>query len=130
MTSNVTDIRDGRGRFVKGQSGNPSGKPSTTFETPEGEKLTPTELYLKNAAEVHRILLNIIRKTDPKNPKPPQLTAIKEYNDRAYGKPHQSVSTTTETREEPTLDVERLSRSALREIVNAARLETANDEDE
>ena len=92
MTDNEAprQIRDRNGKFLPGRSGNPSGRPKTLL--PDGR--SPSELYRGDAVAVHAKLLQIIM--DDSIPAAPRVAAVKEFNDRAFGRPAQTIIQETE----------------------------------
>jgi hypothetical protein len=67
--------------FVKGQSGNPSGRPTIPSEVRE----------LARAASVDAIKLHIAVMNDPDEPTPVRQKSADTIMDRAWGKPAQPV---------------------------------------
>ena len=106
--------RDAKGYFLKGQSGNPSGKPKLKFDDGKGGQISAGDLFRRNAAEVHERLLAVIR--DASTPAPALISAIKEYHDRAYGRPPQAVAITATRDESLDLNMAALSDDQLRAI--------------
>lgn len=88
----IVVARNKKGHFLKGQSGNPLGGPKTLFPDGDGGMVSAGALFRRNAAEVHDRLLTVIR--DQATPHGPLISAIKEYNDRAFGRPAQAVEVT------------------------------------
>ncbi|HEV2816151.1 MAG TPA: hypothetical protein VGW40_02870 [Allosphingosinicella sp.] len=107
MTKAPEIKRDKKGGFLKGFSGNPSGKPKTLFDDGKGGQISAGDLFRRNATEVHERLLAVIR--DPATPHAPLISAIKEYNDRAYGRPAQALAISTKRDESLDLDMTNLS---------------------
>lgn len=74
-----------RGRpFVKGQSGNPNGRPKATQE--QRDALEAVRALAPEASEVLHLLM-----TDEKTPAAVRLRAVTEVLDRTYGKAEQPV---------------------------------------
>jgi hypothetical protein len=118
---NVTPIRRKNGTFVKGQSGNPQGGNKPYFlRDLAGNKHSIRDLYLDNAGAVFGELLRIIM--DTKSPATARISAIKEFNDRAFGKSVQSIrsSNTTEIEAE-TIDASLLDDAVLAALTNARK---------
>jgi hypothetical protein len=122
---NVTPIRSPAGKFVKGQSGNPAGgnKPRV-YRAPNGERIDMQDLYLENAPRVFAELMRLI--VDPKVAATAKVSAIKEYNDRAFGKAAQQMRISkADDVVFDTIDPSQLSTEVLTAIVQA-RIERTN----
>ena len=76
------------GRFLKGQSGNPGGRPKIIGEV--------QEVARQYTVEAIETLAAIMR--DIKAPPAARATACNSILDRAYGKPPQALSTTISAR--------------------------------
>jgi len=76
------------GRFLKGQSGNPGGRPKIIGEV--------QEVARRYTVEAIETLAAIMR--DIKAPPAARATACNSILDRAYGKPPQALSTTISAR--------------------------------
>lgn len=85
--------RRGPGRpFVKGQSGNPGGRPKVTQE--QRDALEAVRALAMEASEVLHLLM-----TDKKTPAAVRLRAVMEIFDRTYGKAEQPVKVEDSTRD-------------------------------
>lgn len=116
-----TPVRNEKGHFKKGVSGNPAGgnKPRI-FRASNGLKLDVEELYRNEAGRIFYELVKTI--LDPDTPATAKISGIKEFNDRAMGKALQSVRTIRNDDTQETIDVTQLSNEALSEIAQARRL--------
>ena len=74
-------------RWVKGQSGNPSGRPKTI-----GHVRDLARAYTEAAIEKLAQVMN-----DPKTPKAVQIEAAKALLDRGHGRPEQAMHLTDDT---------------------------------
>jgi hypothetical protein len=131
MTDTPNDdapIRTPTGQFAKGQSGNPKGgNTPQIFRDLTGNKFEIADLYRQNAGVVWMELLKLIR--DPKTPGSAKVSAIKEYNDRAHGRPAQAVRIVKTDDLYDTIDVSSLSDEVLEALASARRL-TSEPKDE
>lgn len=116
-----TPVRNEKGHFKKGVSGNPAGgnKPRI-FRASNGLKLDIEELYRNEAGRIFYELVKTI--LDPDTPATAKISGIKEFNDRAMGKALQSMRTVRSDDTQETIDVTQLSNEALSEIALARRL--------
>jgi hypothetical protein len=71
-------------KFVKGQSGNPGGRPKQAFKL--------SELARTYTAEAVKTLVQIMR--NKKIPAAARVTAVSALLDRGYGRPAQSIDLT------------------------------------
>ncbi|MEG3124795.1 hypothetical protein [Sphingomonas sp. GB1N7] len=120
MEDTPEDKKVVRGRFVKGQSGNPKGgnKPQYIRDY-VGNKLEITELYKQNAAHVFFELLKLI--TSKETPATAKVSAIKEYNDRAYGKPATNIRVSSGNDTVDSIDVKSLDDAVIAQIMAAKK---------
>ena len=87
MRENTTSAgRDAAGRWQKGVSGNPGGRPKLPAEM--------REIFQSRGPEAAEILVKHLRNTDPRV----WVAAAREILDRAYGKPVQSINVDREER--------------------------------
>ncbi len=120
-------LRDAKGRILPGQSLNPAGgnKPKI-FRDSQGRKLSIQDFYSDNAGRVAYELYQTI--IDAKTPATAKISAIKEFNDRAFGRP----LATTVTRKDETADseynLENIGADVLRQIVQAKLVDRSVDE--
>ena len=119
-SNNVTPIRNEKGHFKKGVSGNPQGgnKPRL-YRDILGQKFEIEELYRNEAGRVFYELIKII--SDAKTPPTARVSAIKEFNDRALGKALQSVRTVRNDDQFDTIDPTLLSDDVLAALASAKR---------
>lgn len=75
-------IRNESGRFEKGASGNPSGRPKTTGPI--------RDLAREHSTEAIETLVSVMRKADA--PAAARVAAANGVLDRAWGKPSQPIS--------------------------------------
>jgi HEAT repeat protein len=96
--------RDANGRFVKGISGNPGGRPKAVGFV--------TELAQKHTESAVATLVTIMK--DPKSNAQARASAANALLDRGYGKPQQLIDQTTrdETRKFEKPDTEAMVRRA------------------
>ena len=71
--------RTGNGRFQKGESGNPGGRPKLPAEM--------REMFQAKAPEAFEVLCKHLHATDPRV----SVSAATQILDRAYGRPVQSI---------------------------------------
>jgi len=116
-------VRDTKGRFRPGSASPYRGGPiSQTAHAFLSNKIDLTDLYKSKAVVVFTELVKLIE--DPKTPATAKVSAIKEFNDRAVGRPNQAIKVSPSGEmESDTLDTGRLSTEVLREI-ELARLTT------
>lgn len=116
-----TPVRNEKGHFKKGVSGNPAGgnKPRI-FRAASGQKFDIEELYRNEAGRIFYELVKTI--LDPDTPATAKISGIKEFNDRAMGKALQRVRTVRNDDNQDTIDATLLSNEALSEIALARRL--------
>ena len=114
--------RSPKGQFVKGVSGNPAGRtskmPFVIDQT--GAELPAQAMFQRNAAQVFNELFKLI--TDSRTPATARISAIKEYNDRCYGKaPASLILKNKSLGDETDFDMSQLDDDVLKQIVGAAR---------
>lgn len=115
-------LRNEKGHFIKGHSGNPTGKAARMIPDGEGGWITPTELFQRDVAEAHQILLKVIR--DPKAKDRDKLMGIKLLMDRALGTPKQQISVVDDSDESSApIDLGKLPLDVLLALRKAARLD-------
>ena len=107
--SNET-VKHRQGQFVKGQSGNPSGRPKTPDEIKE-------MFALKTPDAVKKLIEMIDNETTPPQVK---LSAIKEVLDRTLGKPMQDTNVNIANKEDKAfnIDMAHFTIKELRELVS------------
>lgn len=112
--------RTASGTFKKGVSGNPQGgnKPRL-YRTATLGKIPIEQLYRDEAGRVFHRLMQVIG--DPKTPATALVSAIKEFNDRAFGKAQQSLRVSHNEDTLDTIDVSVLSTDIL-DAISAARI--------
>lgn len=114
-------VRNSKGHFVKGHSGNPSGRTERLLPDGQGGFISRTQLFQRDVVEAHGILLQIIR--DPKAKDRDKLMGIKMLMDRALGTAKQEISITTEDEaSDSPIDLGSLPLDVLRVLAEAARL--------
>lgn len=118
-------LRDKRGCFVPGMSGNPKGGPRTLFPDGKGGMISAGELFRQDVAVVHARLLEIIQ--DRTTPAGPLVTAINHFLDRALGKPTQAVTVSTDR--DTSLDHD-LSELSVEQLEAIALIKTRNGDSE
>lgn len=116
-------VRDTKGRFQAGGATPYRGGPiSQTVHAFLSNKLDLSDLYKSKAIVVFTELVKLIE--DPKTPATAKVSAIKEFNDRAVGRPNQAIKVSPAGEiENDTLDTSKLTNEVLREI-ELARLTT------
>ena len=98
------------GRFQKGQSGNPRGRPKTTQEQKDALQQI-RDMAPRAAEEMQRIL------DDPDSPQALKLRVAEMVFDRAFGKPRQEVEMqSTVLSSEAKADLDRLLEETKGEI--------------
>jgi len=120
MEDNQDDKKVVRGRFVKGQSGNPKGGNRPQYiKDYVGNKLEIAELYKMNAGHVFYELMKVISAKE--TPATARISAIKEFNDRAYGKAATSIRVSTGNDLQDSIDTKALSDDVIAQIMAAKK---------
>ena len=106
--------------FKKGQSGNPAGgnKPKYIRDY-VGNKIEIAELYRMNAGHVFFELMKVIAAKD--TPATARISAIKEFNDRAFGKAATSIRVSSVNESNETIDTTVLSNEVIAQIMAAKK---------
>lgn len=109
-----------KGTFKKGVSGNPAGgnKPRL-YRTVKHGSISIEQLYRDEAGLVFYELMRVIG--DPKTPATAKVSAIKEFNDRCFGKAQQSLRVSHNEDTLDTIDVSVLPTEIL-DAISAARI--------
>ncbi|KQS01507.1 hypothetical protein ASG11_17795 [Sphingomonas sp. Leaf357] len=120
MEDTPPDTKVIKGRFQKGQSGNPKGgnKPQYVKDY-VGNKVEIAELYRQNAAHVFFELMKVIAAKD--TPATARISAIKEFNDRAFGKPATSIRVSGGNDTFDSIDVKSLNDEVIAQIMAAKK---------
>lgn len=118
----VPTVRDDRGKFVKGISGNPGGRPKRGLPDGLGGIIGRIELFEQNVVEVRDKLLSIVR--DPKAKHRDQIAAGNILLNRALGVPKQQINLSLEDdKEESIYDMDSLPLDVLEKLVLATKAE-------
>ena len=120
------EIRNTKGQFKKGVSGNPQGRAVRLPQIEPGASVQ--ELFAMNTTQVFVELYNVI--IDRNTPATAKVAAIKEYHDRAYGKSPTSLVVRRDDNNEAEVDLSGLSDEMLRKVVNVARARIAQQGDD
>jgi hypothetical protein len=120
-------LRDEKGRILPGQSLNPQGgnKPKL-FRDSTGRKLSIQDFYTDNAARVAYELYKVI--TDPETPATARISGIKEFNDRAFGRPQQTTVMKKDELVDSEYDLTDVAPEILRQIITAKLVDRSGDE--
>lgn len=112
-------IRNSKGQFAPGQVVHRNGSRPRVIRDFVGNKLSIEELYQSNAGHVFYELLKLIR--DPKTTATARVSAIKEFNDRALGRPNQAVKVSNQNGDASydTIDTSLLPVDVLQAILQA-----------
>lgn len=109
--------RKPNGQFQKGVSGNPTGKSPRPIYLPDGTKITQTQLFQRNIAEVHQVLVDIV--LSPSSKDRDKIVAGKILMDRAFGTPKQQIEVNnTGDASAHAINLKQETTEALRELVN------------
>ena len=114
--------RNEKGHFLKGQSGNPTGRPLRMLPDGKGGFISRTELFQRDVVEVVETLMTIVR--DPKSKDRDKIVAGKILIEHAFGAPKQHVDLTDHTTDNVrTIVADDIPLDELRKLVNAKVIE-------
>lgn len=122
ITGKIQDTRDLKGRFKKGVSGNPKGKPlgATSFKSDLRRTLEYITSKKKNSDPIREIMTSVIEKASGGD-----IRAIGIFFSYVYGKPNNNIDVgISEELEEGLENIKKLTQEGLREKRVLLKMET------